>query len=77
MWYINLQVRKIDYENEKKNEKKKYQQSASVIGQRPNFTIADCSASADCEKCSFGHCLGILRGKITIMLKIKKFSKPF
>ncbi len=34
-----------------KNENKKYQQSASVIGQGPNFTIADC------EKCSFGHCL--------------------
>ena len=31
--------------------------SASVIGQRPNFTIADYSASADCENCSFGHCL--------------------
>jgi len=39
--------------------RKKNQQSASasVIGQRPNFTIAYCSASADCEKCSFGHCL--------------------
>ena len=31
--------------------------SALVIGQRPNFTVAYCSASADCEKCSFGHCL--------------------
>ena len=29
--------------------------SASVIGQRPNFTKAYCSASADCEKCSFGQ----------------------
>ena len=35
----------------------KIQHSASVIGQRPNFTIADYSASADCENCSFGHCL--------------------
>ena len=35
----------------------KNEQSASVIGQRPNFTIADYSASADCENCSFGHCL--------------------
>ena len=33
--------------------------SASVIGLRPNFTIADCSASADCENCSFGHCLAV------------------
>ena len=39
-------------EGELKNE-----QSASVIGQRPNFIIAYYSASADCEKCSFGHCL--------------------
>ena len=31
--------------------------STSVIGRRPNFSIAYCSASADCEKCSFGHCL--------------------
>ena len=31
--------------------------SASIIRQRPNFAIAYCSASADCEKCSFGHCL--------------------
>jgi hypothetical protein len=31
--------------------------SASVIGQRPNFTTANYSASADCENCSFGHCL--------------------
>ena len=31
--------------------------SASVIGQRPNFTIADYSASADCEN-SLGHSLG-------------------
>ena len=30
---------------------------ALVIGLRPNFTIADCSASADCIVCSFGHCL--------------------
>ena len=33
------------------------QQSASVISQRPNFTIADCSASADCENCSLGYSL--------------------
>ena len=48
----------MDYENEK-NIYNIYQQlaSASVFGQRPNFTIANCSASADCEKCSFGHCL--------------------
>ena len=31
--------------------------SASVIGQKPNFITADYSASADCENCSFGHCL--------------------
>ena len=31
--------------------------SASVIGQRPNFTITDYSALADCENCSFSHCL--------------------
>ena len=28
-----------------------------VIGPKPNFTIADYSVSADCENCSFGHCL--------------------
>ena len=28
-----------------------------VIGQRLNFTIANCSASAVCENCSFGHSL--------------------
>ena len=38
-------------------EKNEQSASASVIGQRPNFTITYCSASADCEKCSFGHCL--------------------
>ena len=33
---------------------------ASVIGQRPpNFTIANYSASADCENCSFGHSLKV------------------
>jgi hypothetical protein len=31
--------------------------SASLIGQRPSFTISDYSASADCENCSFGHSL--------------------
>ena len=31
--------------------------SASVIDQRSNFTIVNCSASADYENCSFGHCL--------------------
>ena len=35
----------------------KIQQSALVIGQRPNLTIANYSASADCKTCSFGHCL--------------------
>ena len=40
--------------------------SASVIGQRPNFTIADYSASADCENCSFGHCLVLFSCPIII-----------
>jgi hypothetical protein len=31
--------------------------SALVNNQRPNFTIAFCSASANFEKCSFGHFL--------------------
>ena len=31
--------------------------SASVISQRPNFTITYCSALADCEKYSCGHSL--------------------
>ena len=39
--------------------KNQHAASASVIGQRPNFTVAYCSASADCEKCSFGHCLKV------------------
>ena len=40
----------------------KIQQSASalVIDQRPNFTIANYSASADCENCSFCHCLSFM-----------------
>ena len=42
-----IKVRKI----RKKNQ---HSASASVIGQRPNFTIAYCSASANCEKFSFG-----------------------
>ena len=33
------------------------QHSASAISQRPNFTIANYSASADFENCSLGHCL--------------------
>ena len=33
------------------------QHLALVLGQRPNFTIADYSASADCKNCSFGHSL--------------------
>ena len=37
------------------------QQSASEIGQRQDFTIAACSASADSENCSFGHCLSSIR----------------
>ena len=45
-----IKVRKI----RKKNQ---HSASASVFGQRPNFTIAYCSALANCEKCSFGHCL--------------------
>ena len=34
--------------------------SASVIGQRPNYIIANYSASADCENCSFCHCLSFM-----------------
>ena len=48
-----IKVRKI----RKKNQ---HSASASVIGQRPNFTIAYCSALADCEKCCFSHSLLLL-----------------
>ena len=44
--------------------------SASVIGQRPNFTIADYSAWADCENCSFGHCLVNSISTLTYSLQI-------
>ena len=46
-----IKVRKI---REKKNQQLA---SASVIGQRPNSTIANYSALSDCENSSFGHCL--------------------
>ena len=54
-----------------------------VIGQRPNFTVVNCSAWADCENCSFDHCLmqylkPLLDSEIPdvsrISLGMKKFS---
>ena len=48
--------------------------SASVIGQRPNFTITYCSASADCEKCSFGHCL---YKRLLDELQLQKHGFPY
>ena len=52
--------------------RKKNQQSAlaSVISQRPNFTIANYSASADCENCSFGHCLQCRNVKLGFKMAI-------
>ena len=39
------------------------------FGNWPNFTIADCSASTDCENWSFGHSLeGVL--------DLRKMAKP-
>ena len=44
--------------------------SASVIGQRPNFTIADYPSSADCKNCSFGHCLQCRNVKLGFKMAI-------
>ena len=52
--YINLQKTQVDHISFFKIQQ---WASALVISQRLNFTIANCSASVDCENGSFGHCL--------------------